>query len=70
MRRGFITPEYLETLLGNGILVPISPSRTKSQDLSDDYKGSLLTPEAVEDIRQMMNEQFGAPSEANEPFES
>ena len=66
MRRRFITPEYLETLLGNGILMPISRSTTKSQDLSDDYKASLLTPEAVEEMRQIMNEQFGVPSAANE----
>ena len=50
--------------------MPISTSATKSQDLSDDYEASLLTPEAVEEMRQIMNEQFGATSATTEPSKS
>jgi len=60
VRRKFLTPEYVQKLLGNGIIVPRPKSNTTPEDDPWPLEESLLTPEAVEDIRQRMNEQFGA----------
>ena len=59
-RERFLTPEFLDELLGNGIIVPRPKSKTTPEDDSWPSEESLLTPEAVEDMRQRMNEQFGA----------
>jgi len=67
VRRTDLTPEYVQKLLGNGIIVPRPKSSTESGDESWPSEESLLTPEAVEDMRQRMNEQFGAkPPEADD----
>ena len=61
VRRTDLTPEYVQKLLGNGIIVPRPKSSTNSVD------EALLTPEVVEDMRQRMNEQFAAkPPEADD----
>ena len=59
-RERFLTPEFLDDLLGNGLIVPRPKSKTTPEDESWPIEESLLTPEAVEDMRQRMNEQFGA----------
>ena len=60
VRRTDLTPEYVQKLLGSGIIVPRPKFNATPEDDSWPLEESLLTPEAVEDMRQRMNEQFGA----------